>query len=56
MKILVFIPLLLVGLVAIDGVALEGRYSDAVLSQSDRWGGEVSRDVRHWISRTLGGR
>ena len=56
MKILIFTPLLLVGLVAVDEAALGGRYSAAVMAQSDSWGGEVSRDVRHWISRTLGGR
>lgn len=56
MKILILIPILLVGLVAVDEAALNGRYSAAVMAQSDSWGGEVSRDVRHWISRTLGGR
>ena len=56
MKILAFVPLLLVGCVAIDEVALKGRYSEAVMTQSDHWGGEVSRDIRHWISRNLGGR
>ena len=56
MKILILIPILLVGLVAIDEAALDGRYSAAVIAQSDSWGGEVSRDVRYWISKTLGGR
>lgn len=56
MKILMFIPVMLVAFAAFDQAALESRYTDMMLAQTERHGGEISRDIRHWISKTLTGR
>lgn len=56
MKILIFIPFAIVVLVAFDQTALESRYTDAVLMRTERHGGEISRDIRRWVSKTFSGR